>query len=238
MAEPALPATFTGPSGIPGLPATFANKEPKGFYMDLSGFTTVTAVPGYYTSPLPISTCGSLTPHSGVSPTNTTEYEEHFVVTPNDPGIHIYFSLNHPAQVTNSSGTLVSNGAGTIGGQVQWIWRGNVNAFTNYYQKDTDLSMVTGVMTPLPSTDDCFSADNGRNDQDATGRDTIDLHPQVGVENAFSPYPDPPVRIPRASIATTASSTTTPATSTSTMPTDSSAASMASGLSSLPAMTH
>jgi len=184
-----LPAGWSGPSGIPNLPATFANKEPKGFYMDLSGFTTVTAVPGYNLSSSYLDWWVAY-PASGVSPTNTTEYEEHFVVTPNDPGVHIYFSLNHPAQVTNSSGTLVNNGSGTIGGQVQWIWRGNVNAFTNYYQKDTDLSMFTGVTTPLPSTDDCFSSDNGRNDQDVTGRDTIDLHPQVGVTNAFSPYPN------------------------------------------------
>ena len=183
-----LPSGWSGPSGIPNLPATFANKEPKGFYMDLSGFTPVTAVPSYNLTSSYLDWWVAY-PASGVSPTNTTEYEEHFVVTPNDPGIHIYFSLNHPAQVMNSSGTLVSNGAGTIGGQVQWIWRGNVNAFTNYYQKDTDLSMFTGVTTPLPSTDDCFSSDNGRNDQDVTGRDTIDLHTQVGVTNAFSPYP-------------------------------------------------
>jgi hypothetical protein len=183
-----LPVGWSGPSGIPNLPATFANKEPKGFYMDLSGFTTVTAVPSYNLTSSYLDWWVAY-PASGVAPTNTTEYEEHFVVIPNDPGIHIYFSLNHPAQVTNSSGTLVNNGAGTIGGQVQWIWRGNVNAFTNYYQKDTDLSMFTGVTTPLPSTDDCFSSDNGRNDQDVTGRDTIDLHPQVGVTNAFSPYP-------------------------------------------------
>ena len=184
-----LPAGWSGPSGIPNLSATFANKEPKGFYMDPSGFSTVTALPSYNLTSSYLDWWVAY-PASGVAPTNTTEYEEHFVVTPNDPGIHIYFTLNHPAQVTNSSGTLVNNGSGTIGGQVQWIWRGNVNAFTNYYQKDTDLSMFTGVTTPLPSTDDCFSSDNGRNDQDVTGRDTIDLHPQVGVTNAFSPYPN------------------------------------------------
>ena len=184
----AIPAAWSGPSGIPGLTPQYFNKEPKGFYMDNSGFTSVTSVPTY-TLTTDYLDFAAVFPASGVSPTNTTGYEEHFVVTPNDPGIHIYFSLNHPAQVRNSSGVLVSNGAGTIGGQVQWIWRGNVNEFTNFYQKLADLSMVTGVVTPLPSTDDCFSSDNGRNDQDATGRDTIDLHPQVGVTNAFSPYP-------------------------------------------------
>jgi len=190
-----LPTGWSGPSGIPNLPATTANKEPKGFYMDNSGFTSVTAVPGYSLTSSYLDWWVAY-PASGVSPTNTTEYEEHFVVTPNDPGIHIYFALNHPAQVTNSSGTLVNNGSGTIGGQVQWIWRGNVYEFTNFYQKLADLSMVNSVITPLPSTDDCFSSDNGRNDQDVTGRDTIDLHPQVGVENAFSPPGDPASQIP------------------------------------------
>ena len=169
------------------LPGYF-NVEPKGFYMDLSGFTSVSSVPTY-TLTADYLDFAAVFPASGVAPTNTTKYEEHYVVTPNDPGIHIYFSLYHPAQVLNSSGVLVNNGAGTIGGQVQWIWRGNVNEFTNFYQKLADLSMITGVSTPLPSTDDCFSADNGRNVQDTTGRDTIDLHPQVGVTNTFSPYP-------------------------------------------------
>jgi hypothetical protein len=186
----ALPATFTGPSGIPGVPATYANLEPKGFYMDLAGFTTGTFVPGYSLTPdyldfyvvLPAST------------TNTTEYEEHFIVTPNDPGIHVYFTLNHPALQPNGTTT---NAAGTIGGQVQWIWRGNPFVFTNFYQKLADLSMVNSVKTPIPSTDDCFSADNGRNTEDTTGRDTIALYPQIGVENSFSPYPDPDSGIPQ-----------------------------------------
>lgn len=184
-----LPATFTGPSGIPGLPATYANKEPKGFYMDNSGFTAVTAVPTYTLTPTYLDFAATY-PNST---TNTTEYETHFVVTPNDPGIHIYFTLNHPA--TQPDG-VTTNAAGTIGGQVQWIWRSNVNLFTSFYQKLADLSMVTGVKTPLPSTDDCFSSDNGRNVQDQTGRDTIALYPQIGVENAFSPYPDPASGIP------------------------------------------
>jgi rhamnogalacturonan endolyase len=185
-----IPAGWNGPSGIPGLPASFANKEPKGFYMDLSGFTTGTAVPTYTLTPTYLDFAVTY-PNSA---TNNTEYEEHFVVTPNDPGIHLYFSLNHPA--TQPDG-VTTNGPGTIGGQVQWIWRGNVNVFTNFYQKLADLSMVTGVKTPLPSTDDCFSSDNGRNVQDATGRDTIALYPQIGVENAFSPYPDPDSGIPQ-----------------------------------------
>jgi hypothetical protein len=186
----AIPAAWSGPSGIPGLAPQYFNLEPKGFYMDNSGFTAVTGVPTYTLTPSYLDFYTVF----AASTTNTTEYEVHFVVTPNDPGIHIYFTLNHPAKQPNGTTT---NAAGTIGGQVQWIWRGNVSVFTNFYQKLADLSMVTGVKTPLPSTDDCFSADNGRNTEDTTGRDTIALYPQLGVENAFSPYPDPDSGIPQ-----------------------------------------
>lgn len=180
----ALPANWAGPSGIPGLPANFADLEPKGFYMDLSGFGAVTPTPGYsltsgyidWWTHFPSSTTGT---------TNAFTYEEHFIVTPNDPGIHIYFVVNHAA--TDLTGSM---------GQVQWVFRDNPNLFTSLYNVNADLSMATPVITPLPSVDDCFSADNGRNDQDTTGRDTIDLHPQVGVENAFSPAGDPASQIP------------------------------------------
>ena len=170
-----IPAGWPGTSGIPGLAASFANKEPKGFYMDLSGFGAVAPSASYNL------TSGYLDwwthfPSSATGTTNNFTYEEHFVVTPNDMGIHIYFVVNHSA--TDATGSI---------GQVQWIFRDNVNAFTNLYNVNADLSMSKPVITPLPSVDDCFSSDNGRNVEDVTGRDTIDLHPQVGVINQFSP---------------------------------------------------
>jgi hypothetical protein len=181
----AIPAGWNGPSGIPGLSASFANKEPKGFYMDLSGFGAVTPTPGYNLTPGYLDFWTTF-PSSTTGTTNNFNYEEHFVVTPNDTGIHLYFVLNHSP--TDNAGSI---------GQVQWIFRDNVNAFTNLYNVNADLSMSHAVITPLPSVDDCFSSDNGRNDQDATGRDTIDLLPQLGVSNAFSHYPDPNSQIPQ-----------------------------------------
>ena len=114
-----LPAGWSGPSGIPNLPATFANKQPKGFYMDSTGFGAVTPTPGYNL------TTGYLDwwttfPSSSTGTTNAFTYEEHFVVTPNDTGIHLYFVANHAA--TDPTGSM---------GQVQWIFRDNVNTFTN-----------------------------------------------------------------------------------------------------------
>jgi rhamnogalacturonan endolyase len=166
-------------------PAMF---EPTGLYWINSGFTAVTPVPHYVLTPSYLDFWTTY-PASGVTPKNTTEYEEHVVVTPNDLGIHTYFVVNHPAQVVGTGGTLVSNGSGTIGGQVQWVVRDSVTQFTNTYAKDADLSMINAVITPLPSVDDMFSSDKGREPQDPSGLSTVDLHPQLGVTNAFSPYP-------------------------------------------------
>lgn len=200
-----LPAAWNGPLGTGldknGNIVTYPRGgEPKGFYMGLSGFTsTGTETSGYTLTSDYLDFWGAYPAYatsSGSTSTivNSTEYEEHFVVTPNDPGIHFYFSLNHPATAPVTTGPLagtnVTNSSGTIGGQVQWVFRSNAVNFPNFYQKLADLSMVNGVTTPMPSSDDCFSSDASRNDQDLTGYDTIDLHPEVGVNNFFSPYPN------------------------------------------------
>jgi hypothetical protein len=193
-----LPATWSGPTGLEGRNGPWvgstppdanaawpAYNEPKGFYMDLSGFNSGTNVPGYQI------TNDYLDFWVTTTAVNNFIYSQHFVVTPNDPGIHIYFSVSRPSTYTGSSSI----------GQVQWIFRDDASLFTNLYNVNADLSMSHEVITPLPSVDDCFSGDNGRNVQDTTGRDTIDLHPQIGVTNAFSPYTDFPaganVAIPR-----------------------------------------
>jgi hypothetical protein len=193
LSEFQQPAGWSSANPVGGSESTLgvsAAYEPTGFYSINSGFTSVTPVPSYTLTPDYLD-FAAVFPNSA---TNSTEYEEHFIVTPNDPGIHLYFTLNHPAL---EPGGTKTNPAGTIGGQVQWVIRNNTLQFTNMYAKGADLSMVNAVVTPVPSEDDCFSSDLGRSDQDATGLDTIDLHPQVGVENGFSPYPDPDSTIPQ-----------------------------------------
>ena len=162
-----LPSNWPGNSGIPGLSAQTFNKEPKGFYMDNSGAGTGGTGVGNYV--LTDSYLDFWTDYSAAS-TGNVEYDVHFVVTPNDPGIHIYFAMNHQ---TGQGSTSV--------GQIQWIFRDNPFLFTNFYNQWADLSMSSPVITQLPSVDDCFSAVNGRNVEDQTGRDTIDLHPDVGT---------------------------------------------------------
>jgi hypothetical protein len=196
----ALPAGWNGPTGggwdVNGNPVTWpAVYEPKGFYMALAGFTTSgTEQPGYSLTSDYIDFWVSWPAYAtGSTVTNATEYEEHFVVTPNDPGIHLYFSLNHPTTVPVGVGgtTYIANTIGTVGGQVQWTWRDSVSEFTHMYHVNADLSMVNPVITPLLPVSDMFSNDPGREVQDASGYSTIDLHPEPGVTNAFSPYPSP-----------------------------------------------
>ena len=73
---------------------------------------------------------------------NAYTYTEHFVVTPNDPGVHVYFAANH----------ATSDIAGSIG-QVQWVLRGDLNKFPNTYSVNADLSNPGPTAIPLPSAE-------------------------------------------------------------------------------------
>lgn len=90
--------------------------------------------------------------------TNGWTYALHYIVYPNDPGIHTYFSLVHSA--TDIAASV---------GQVQWVYRSNLSAFNNTYSLNADLSNPNPVKIQLPSS---YPTDAGRNVQDATQ----DLH--------------------------------------------------------------
>lgn len=140
-----------------------SNGQPKGFYMDNSGFGSATPVPGYDNEPA-----------SGADPAyldwwvtypsnskNAYTYSEHWMVTAGDPGLHVYFVANHSA----------SDIAGSIG-QVQWVFRDSLSQFTNTYSVDPSVNNPGVTTVPLPSADEMFSTDPGRAVQDAT----VDLH--------------------------------------------------------------
>jgi hypothetical protein len=93
--------------------------------------------------------------------TNAYTYTEHFILTPNDPGFHVYFVANHAT--TNIAGAI---------GQIQWVYRENLNDFTSTYSVNPDLSNPGPVVVPLPPASEMFSTDPGRDVQDATA----DLH--------------------------------------------------------------
>lgn len=140
-----------------------SNGRPKGFYMDNAGFGTPAGVPGYSnepaSGPMPAYLDWWVTYPS--SSTNAYTYTMHWVVTANDPGLHVYFVANHSA----------SDIAGSIG-QVQWVFRDSLTQFTNTYSVNPSVNNPGVTTVPLPPANEDFSTDPGRNVQDAT----VDLH--------------------------------------------------------------
>ena len=128
---------------------------PKGFYMDnvasLGGPTT----PGYYLDPngnyIDFWIAGPASSNAGFS------WSWHDVLFANDPGVHIYFVLDHGP----------GDAAASVG-QIQWVFRGDLNQFTNTYDVNTGLGNLGARAVP---TNLAFG-DGGRNVQDAT----VDLH--------------------------------------------------------------
>jgi len=133
---------------------------PKGFYMDNVGPGGGTPSNSYYLDPN-----GKYIDwwvQFPATATNAFTWSQHFVLFTGDPGIHIYFVLDH--------------GAGDIAGgigQIQWVLRSDLNQFTNTYAVNTGLSNLGATTVPLPDSV-LFGTGitSGRNVQDATS----DLH--------------------------------------------------------------
>jgi hypothetical protein len=138
-----------------------------GIYMDNSGLGSGAVTTGY-------SNTGSyldwwVTTASSTS--NAYTYSMHFVVYPDDPGIHTYFVANH--STTDIAGSI---------GQVQWVYRSNLNDFNNTYSVNPDLSNPGPIKIPLPLASESFSTDPGRAVSDAT----VDLHGFTDIPAGFT----------------------------------------------------
>jgi hypothetical protein len=128
---------------------------PKGFYMDNAGVGFGTVTPGYFLDPNGSYIDFWLT--HAVDCTNPVTYTQHYILFANDPGIHIYLSLDHgpgdpPAGI----------------GQIQWVLRGNLSQFTNTYDVNTGLGNLGARTVPA----NLSFGDGGRGVQDAS----VDLH--------------------------------------------------------------
>jgi hypothetical protein len=134
-----------------------SNGQPQGFYMDNSGFGSAAAVSNYSNNGTYLDWYTTY-PSSA---TNAYTYTEHFILTPNDPGFHIYFVANHAT--TDIAGSI---------GQVQWVFRENLNDFTSTYSVDPSVNNPGATITPLPPASENFTTAAGRAVQDAT----VDLH--------------------------------------------------------------
>ena len=134
---------------------------PKGFYMDNAGsFGSGTATNSYYLDPN-----GQYIDWWNSIASNTTgngfTYAQHHILFLNDPGIHIYFTVDHGA----------SDPAASIG-QVQWVLRSDLNQFVNTYAVNTGLGNLGATSVPMPNAVLFGGLPTGTNVQDATN----DLH--------------------------------------------------------------
>jgi len=135
---------------------------PKGFYMDNAGnISGGTATNGYYLDPN-----GKYIDWWNTIASNTTNaftWSRHNILFLNDPGIHTYFTLDHSA--TDIAGSV---------GQVQWVFRGNLNQFVNTYSVNSGLGNLGATTVPMPNAVLFGGLPSGTNVQDATS----DLHGQ------------------------------------------------------------
>ncbi len=135
---------------------------PKGFYMDNAGTISAgTATNGYYLDPNGkyIDWWNTIASNS----TNAFTWSRHNILFLNDPGIHTYFTLDHSA--TDITGSV---------GQVQWVFRGNLNQFVNTYSVNSGLGNLGATTVPMPNAVLFGGLPSGTNVQDATS----DLHGQ------------------------------------------------------------
>jgi rhamnogalacturonan endolyase len=147
---------------------TGSNGQPSGLYMDNTGIGAGTTSATYTNSGTYLD--WSITTASNAT-TNPFTYSEHFVVYPNDPGIHIYFVVNHSA--TDIAGGL---------GQIQYVFRDSLTQFTNTYTVDESLGNPGVQTVPLPQNSEMFSTDPGRAVSDAT----VDLHGFTDLPAGFT----------------------------------------------------
>lgn len=134
-------------------------KGPKGFYMDNVGPGFSTPTNQFYLDPhgLYIDWWVSWPASSA----NAFTWSQHCLMFADDPGVHVYFVLDHAA------GDI----AGSIG-QIQWVVRGDLSQFTNTYSVNSGLANLGATAVPLPAPDVLGTTVPGRQVQDAT----VDLH--------------------------------------------------------------
>ena len=131
------------------------SKGAKGFYMDNVGPGGGTPTNNYYLDPNG-QYIDWWNEYPG-SASNAFTWSQHHIMFLNDPGIHIYFVLDHSK--TDIAGSI---------GQIQWVLRSDLTQFVNTYSVNSGLSNLGATMVPQ----NLQFGGAGRNVQDAT----TDLH--------------------------------------------------------------
>ena len=135
-----------------------SNGQPDGLYMDNTGTGTASCSPSYQQVGNEYIDWWLNCPSNSA---NAFSYQMHFVVTANDPGLHVYYVANHSA--TDIAGSL---------GQVQYVFRINQTLFNNSYSNNSGLNNLGVTQIVLPPLAEVDSTDPGRAVQNAVE----DLH--------------------------------------------------------------
>jgi hypothetical protein len=133
---------------------------PKGFNMDNAGSIGGSVTPHFFLDP-DGNYIDFWVAHAADSVSPFT-WSWHNVLFANDPGVHVYFVLDHGP----------GDGVGSIG-QIQWVFRGDLTQLVNTFSVNTGLDNLGATTVPLPDAV-LFGTglSSGRNVQDATS----DLH--------------------------------------------------------------
>lgn len=136
---------------------TTSGGQPDGLYMDNVGNGAGTITSGYQQTASYIDWWIS----TASSASNAFTVTQHFVVSANDPGFHVYSTVGHSA----------SDIAGSIG-QWQYVFRISLPLFTETYSVNSGLGNLGVIDTPLPAPSVSGTTDPGRQVQNAA----VDLH--------------------------------------------------------------
>jgi hypothetical protein len=139
--------------------STSGDGTPKGLYMDNTGsFGGGTTTSGYH---LDAGHYLDWWITTSASSANAMSISQHFVVFPNDPGVHTYCLFT----------TTASSPAGSLG-QVQNLIRLSLTDFTSTYSYNSGLNNLNATLIPQPSPAVTGTTDPGRQVQNAA----VDLH--------------------------------------------------------------
>ena len=169
----------------------------EGLYMDNTGSFDNENVPSGGTAATPTASCtivggtvtGATTCTTGTGSTpyfdwaltvpdsansgNDYTFVEHWVVFPNDPGVHTYVELVHST----------SDAAASVG-QVQWVFRDSLSIFTNTYSVNAGLGILGVQDIPQPPVADTNSINPGRTTDMQNAVE--DLHGFNNLPNGFT----------------------------------------------------
>jgi len=147
--------------------ASGCSSQPQGLYFESAStgtFATTTPTVSCTYVGATVTGTTSCTQGSGTTPyfdwaltypsngsTSTYTFTDHWLVFPNDPGVHIYTQLSH----------ATTDAAASVG-QMQYVFRDSQTILNHTYEVNEGLGMLGITDIPLPALADTSSSDLGR----------------------------------------------------------------------------